>query len=47
MLGIEVESTDLGCIFNNSEPTFLMTEYKKDLLIDKRPNIIPQYITAL
>lgn len=47
MLDIEVESTDLGPIFNNSEPRFLTTEYKKDLLIDKRPNIIHRYITAL
>jgi hypothetical protein len=47
MLDIEVENTHSGCIFKNSEPRFLTTEYKKDLLIDKRPYIIPQYITAL
>ena len=47
MLDIEVESTSLGLIFNNAEPRFITTEYKKDLLIDKKPNIISQYIPAL
>jgi hypothetical protein len=47
VLDIEVESTNLGNIFSNSEPRFITTEYKKDLLIDKKPNINYQYFPAL
>jgi len=46
MLDITVETTHMGQIFNYSEPRFVRTEYKKNLLIDKEPNIIPQYIRA-
>jgi len=46
VLDIEVESRDLGNIFNTSEPRFIMTKYEKDLLVDKKPNIISQYIPA-
>ena len=47
MLDIAVDSTHLGCIFNDSEPRFITTEYKKNLLVDKELSIVPQYVSVL
>jgi hypothetical protein len=42
VLEIEAEGLHMAYIVNNSEPMFIETEYKKNLLIDKKPRIIPQ-----
>jgi hypothetical protein len=46
MLHIELDLPDMG-IASSSEPRFITTKYKKDLLIDKIPNITRQYNPAL
>lgn len=39
--------SDFMNIFNYSESKYIDTDYKKDLLIDKKPRIITQHIPAL